>query len=74
MSDQEMEADEKASTATLIAAGLSILYSWYLFYLEGEKIQGLFVGLWAPSILSISNFVEQTGLTETMETDADVDV
>lgn len=35
-----------------IAAGLSFLLSVYLWFL-GFREQGLFVGLWVPSILSL---------------------
>ena len=35
----------------LVAAGLSFLLSVYLWF-SGYKDQGLYVGLWVPSILS----------------------
>ena len=35
----------------LIAAGISFLLSVYLWF-NGYKDQGLYVGLWVPSILS----------------------
>jgi hypothetical protein len=35
----------------LLAAGLSFLMSVYLFF-TGSHEQGIFVGLWVPSILS----------------------
>ncbi len=34
-----------------LAAGLSFLFSVYLWF-NGYKEQGLYVGLWVPSILS----------------------
>jgi hypothetical protein len=39
----------------LIAAGLSFLLSVYLWF-SGYKDQGLFVGIWVPSILSFGAF------------------
>jgi Na+/melibiose symporter-like transporter len=36
----------------LFAAGISFLLSVYLWFL-GDREQGLFVGLWVPSILSL---------------------
>ncbi len=64
MADQQMDSEEKASTGAIVAAGLSVLYSLYLFYIQGKRTQGIFVGLWAPTILSIASYIEQTDLTE----------
>ena len=36
----------------LMAAGISFLLSVYLWF-DGQKDQGLFVGIWVPSILSL---------------------
>ena len=40
-----------SKTYFLVAAGLSFLLSVYLWF-TGAKDQGLFVGMWVPSILS----------------------
>lgn len=37
----------------LLAAGLSLLMSVGLFFLGDDKIDGVFVGLWVPSILAL---------------------
>jgi len=37
----------------LVAAGLSLLLSVYLWFVVGNKEQGTFVGLWVPSILAL---------------------
>lgn len=71
MADQDMETEEKASTGALVAAGLSVLYSLYLFYIRGERSEGIFVGLWAPTILTIASYVEQTDLTEKAQDELD---
>lgn len=39
----------------LAAAGLSFLFSVWLWF-SGSKDQGLFVGLWVPSILAFGIF------------------
>ena len=39
-----------AKLLTLAAAGLSFVFSVYLWFLV-DKEQGVFVGLWVPSIL-----------------------
>ena len=71
MADQSIEAEEKASSGALMAAGLSVLYSLYLFYVQGERNEGIFVGLWAPTILTIASYVEQTDLTEKAQDELD---
>lgn len=39
------------STLTLLAAFLSFLFSVYLWF-SGAREEGMFVGLWVPSILA----------------------
>ena len=40
----------------LLAAGLSFLLSIFLWF-SGSREQGIFVGIWVPSILSFGAFV-----------------
>ncbi len=47
-----MTAHRKAKALILCAAGLSFLFSVYLWFLV-DRSQGVFVGLWVPSILSL---------------------
>jgi hypothetical protein len=44
-----------SKTGIYIAAGLSFLLSVYLWF-AGSKDQGLFVGMWVPSILAFGAF------------------
>ena len=46
-----MNTLNRARNMFLIAAGISFLLSVSLWFF-GEKDQGIFVGLWVPSILS----------------------
>lgn len=46
-----------AKALFLVAAFASFLLSVSLFFLAGEKSQGIFVGLWVPSILSLGTFM-----------------
>jgi hypothetical protein len=41
-----------ANLLFFFAAGISFLFSVYLWF-GGQKEEGLFVGLWVPSILSL---------------------
>ncbi len=44
---------EKARALILVAAFLSFLLSVTLFFGTDDKIEGIFVGLWVPSILTL---------------------
>ena len=46
-----MSTLQKAKALILAASGLSFLFSVYLWFLV-DREQGLFVGIWVPSILS----------------------
>ena len=41
----------KAKMFIFLAAGLSFLLSVYMFF-SGDKQNGIFIGIWVPSILS----------------------
>jgi hypothetical protein len=43
----------------LVAAFVSFLLSVYLWF-GGQTQEGLFVGIWVPSILSFGNFINST--------------
>ncbi|MBL7789101.1 MAG: hypothetical protein JNL75_04620 [Chitinophagales bacterium] len=47
----------KADILFLIAALISLVYA-ELLYFGGNKEDGLFVGLWVPTILSLSIFLK----------------
>jgi len=46
----------RSKIPVIIAAGLSFLLSVYLWF-AGYKDEGIFVGLWVPTILSLGAFV-----------------
>jgi len=49
-------AVNRARILFLIASGISFLSSVFLWFL-GHKEQGLFVGLWVPSILALGSLM-----------------
>ena len=55
-----MKSVKIAKLLILAAAGLSFLFSVYLWFLV-DKDQGVFVGLWVPSILSFGALVTNVG-------------
>ena len=62
MTDQNTQPTDRAASAAVVAAVLSVLYSWYLFYLKGDWKRGIFTGLWAPTILALSNQLENSDM------------
>lgn len=46
-----------------LAAG-SILLSWYEFYVKGDKQDGIFVGLWAPTLLAFASYLQQKSMVQ----------
>ena len=46
----------RARALFIAAAGISFLFSVYLWFLV-DRDQGLFVGIWVPSILSLGSLV-----------------
>ena len=73
---QKTEAsDRKAAEATaktgtdpaVLAAGASVLLSWYYFFGRGERELGLFVGLWPPTILAFASYFNQTRMSDKLE-------
>ena len=51
-----MSSISKVKLLILAAAGSSFLFSVYLWFLVNKE-QGLFVGIWVPSILSFGTLV-----------------
>jgi hypothetical protein len=51
-----MNRVQKAKLLVLAGAGMCFLFSVYLWFLVNKE-QGLFVGLWVPSILSFGALV-----------------
>jgi hypothetical protein len=66
--EEAMDAASSASTdPAVLAAGGSVLLSLYLFYVRGSKEQGIFVGLWAPTIFAFTSYFKQTRMASRLE-------
>lgn len=50
-------AQESTRDPTVMAAVASIGLSWFYFFVRGDREMGLFVGLWAPTLLTLANYV-----------------
>ncbi|GDY10618.1 hypothetical protein LBMAG52_41060 [Planctomycetia bacterium] len=51
-----MSRQSKSKALYVLAAGVSFLLSVYLWF-NGNKEQGVYVGLWVPSILSFGTLM-----------------
>jgi hypothetical protein len=54
----QTQSSDSAATPVALAAIGSVLYSWYNFYVQGNESYGLFVGLWAPTLLAFANYLQ----------------
>jgi hypothetical protein len=36
---------------------ISIVYSFYLFFIKGDVYTSIFIGLWAPTVMGIVNYI-----------------
>ena len=68
---QEEAAEEVTRRAgtdpAITAAAVSVLLSWYQFYLRGNKEMGLFMGLWPHTILAFASYMKQTRMSDKLE-------
>lgn len=68
--EQEMtsmgEPERTTSDIAVLAAGASVLLSWYEFYYRGRKTQGLFIGLWPPTILAFASYLKQRSMERSL--------
>jgi hypothetical protein len=55
-----MQKIKMAKLLIVVAAGLSFLFSVYLWFMVNKE-QGVFVGLWVPSILSFGALLTNGG-------------
>jgi len=63
--DQPVE--KRGADIALIASAASVLLAWHQFYLKGNKTRGLFVGLWPPTILAFSSYLNQRAILDKLD-------
>ena len=60
-----MQAAERTGTdPAVMAAAASVVLSWYFYFVQGDKLTGLFVGLWPPTFLAFASYFEQTRMSD----------
>lgn len=60
-------ARETGMDPAILASAGSVLLSWYYFFAQGDRLRGLFVGLWAPTILAFASYFKQTRMSDRMQ-------
>lgn len=60
-------AEETGMDPAVMAAAASVALSWYFFFVKGDKLRGLFVGLWPPTFLAFASYFEQTRMSDRMK-------
>lgn len=61
-------AKDPSTNLMMLAAEVSVVLSWYEFFLRGNKMRGLFVALWPPTILAFASYFHQKRMEEKMDT------
>jgi hypothetical protein len=52
--------------AVAVSAGAVVL-SLYEYFLRGNKLAGIFVGLWPPTILAFASYFKQTRMSDSLD-------
>jgi hypothetical protein len=68
------EAKESAESAfdpvsepIVLAAIASVAFSWYQFYVRENEVHGIFVGLWAPTLLGAASYFKNLRIAEKLD-------
>lgn len=74
-SKMQSDKNEQAAKRTgrdpfVLGSMLSIPLSWYYFFVKGDRERGIFVGLWAPTLLAIGSYFRQARMNEMMQSDS----
>lgn len=51
----------------VIVSALSVLLSWYQFYVRGNTETALFVGLWPPTFLAFGSYFKQSEMGDKID-------
>jgi|TARA_B110000914_G_scaffold98286_1_gene86455 hypothetical protein len=49
----------KLAKMGLVASMFSIVGSLYLYFIQNDEMQGIFVGLWAPTLINATKGIEE---------------
>jgi len=57
-------AEQTGMDPAVMASAASVALSWYFYFVKGDKLSGLFVGLWPPTFLAFASYFEQTRMSD----------
>jgi hypothetical protein len=60
-------ASDAGTDPAILAAGASVALALYVYYVKGDKQQGIFVGHWAPTILAFAGYLRQKGIDDQID-------
>ena len=60
-------AFDPVSEPVVLAAAASVVFSWYQFYIQQNKVHGIFVGLWAPTLLGAASYMKNLQVAEKLD-------
>jgi hypothetical protein len=52
-------AEDTATDVTVLAAATSVVLALHQFFVRGNRMQGVFIGLWPPTILAFASYYNQ---------------
>lgn len=59
--------EETGTDPAIVASGASVVLALYQYFVRGNRDLGIFVGLWAPTILAFASYFEQTRMSRRVE-------
>lgn len=63
-----MGATKRSGRDPIVMASVaSVALSWYYFYVRGERLKGIFVGLWPPTLIAFASYFRQRKMQESAE-------
>lgn len=57
---EQKEKIPKSEKILFLALITSVIYSLYLFCIEGDTYSAIFIGLWVPFIMGLINYIKFT--------------
>lgn len=60
-------AEDTATDVTVLAAATSVALALHQFFVRGNKEQGIFIGLWPPTILAFASYYNQKRIEEAVK-------
>jgi hypothetical protein len=58
--------EESGAGPWTIASAASVVLALFTFFVQRDRELGIFVGLWAPTILAFASYLKQQRMYETM--------